>query len=136
MIPNSAKVLRNLVLMAAGVAQSLLLGCANPKQSSAPRQTNQQQELSRTVFTQGLTIIDLRQRLDEVAPGESKKFGSYPGESDEPEAPASGPDYARGNVPGAGPPESVADLKKVNEKQEALIKALKARLKELEGKKS
>jgi uncharacterized coiled-coil protein SlyX len=95
-----------------------------------------QQELSRTVFAQEQRINELRNRLDSLSPGESRKFGTYPGDSDEPLAPEEGPDFARNNVPAAGPRESVAELKKVNEKQDALIKALRARLKELEDKKS
>lgn len=134
---QNARTLRNKIFGAGLCAQLLLIGCANPKNSPAPvRMTLQQQDLSRTVFTQEQRINVLRARLDSLAPGESRKFGPYPGDSDLPEPPAAGPDMAQNSIPGAGPRESVAELKERNEKQAALIKALKARLKELENKKS
>ena len=97
--------------------------------------TMAEQTLSRKAFAQEQQINILRDRIDAVAPGESARFGPAPAAESEPPPPSEGPDYA--SIPRSGPrdlPET--GLKKVIEKQDALIKALKARLNELEKKKS
>jgi hypothetical protein len=97
--------------------------------------TMAEQTLSRKAFAQEQKINTLRDQIDAVAPGESAHVGPAPADDFVPAPPSEGPDYA--SIPRSGPrdlPE--AGLKKVIEKQDALIKALKARLNELEKKKS
>ena len=132
MTKNTSKAVRNMILIGTVLAEGLLIGCANPTQSPAPRRmTLMEQKLSRTASSQEQAIHVLRDRLDDLKAGESARFGLEPAV----DMPAEGPAYAP--IPGAGPSDlSQTELQKMIEKQDALIRALRARVKELEKKKS
>lgn len=88
----------------------------------------EQQILSRSLSQREQTLNILRDRVDELKPGESKRY------HEPPPPPAEGPAYAQ--IPGEAPPDlSTAETRRAIENRDELIKALRARIAELENKK-